>query len=528
VRKKQLTKAAKMAKVSVRGGFNLLWGLVASTVISSLGTIFTANLLGDSNFGLYTIALAAPNLISNFRDWGVTGAMIKYTAQYNAEGKAANIRSIFSGGIFFETVLGLVLAAVAFLLSGYLASLYSLPNITPLIQIASFTILTSALLGTAQAAFNGMEKMELNSIALIVQAIIKTAAIPALVIFGLGPLGAVIGFAIASLVAGLIALLLMWSLYKNLPKPTNNTPEIKATVKTMFDYGFPLSIATIIGTVQTQFYGFILPIFVAPDLMGNYGIANTFVVLIAFFATPVSTMLFPAFSKLDPQKDRETLRNVFQYSIKYASLLVVPAATVVMALAKPGVSILFPKYPTAPLLLALLAINYLYVAFGSLSIGNLINGQGQTRFNLKLSLITFGIGFPLSIVLISRFGILGLIVTTLTTGIPSLVVALRWLKKQYGVTVDWASSAKILLSGGTASAITYTVITQLAFSNLVALVAGALVFLFTFLTAIILTGAITRSDIDTLRDATTVLGPLGHLANSVLNMIEKLMTTLRS
>jgi len=521
-----LTKAAVMAKVSVKGGFNLLWGLVASTVISSLGTIFTANLLGDTNYGLYTIALTAPNLISTFRDWGVTAAMIKYTAKYNAENKTANIRGIFAGGILFETFLGLILAAVAFLLSGLLAHLYSLPNIAPLIQIASFTILTAALLSTAQAAFIGMERMGLNSVALVVQSIIKTTVLPVLVIFGLGPLGAVIGFAAASLVAGLIALLLMWSLYKNLPKPTNNTLEIKATVKTMFDYGLPLSIATIIATFQVQFYGFILPIFVTPDLIGNYGIANTFVVLIAFFATPVNTMLFPAFSKLDPQKDRETLKNVFRYSIKYASLLVVPATAIVMALAKPGVSMLFPQYSAAPLFLALLATSYLYVAFGNLSVGNLINGQGQTRFNLKLSLITFGIGFPLGIVLISRFGILGLIVTTLTAGIPSLIVALRWLKIQYGVTVDWGSSAKILLSGGTALAVTYALIIQLAFSNWIALVAGGLVFLFTFLTAIILTGAITRGDVDTMRETMTALGPLGRVANFVLNIIEKLMTTL--
>ena len=522
-----MTKAATMAKVSVRGGFNLLWGLVASTVISSLGTIFTANLLGDTNYGLYTIALAAPNLISTFRDWGVTVAMVKYTAQYNAEDKAANIRSIFSGGIFFETVLGLVLSAVAFLLSGFLASLYSLPNIAPLIQIASFTILTTALLSTAQATFVGMEKMELNSIVLIVQAIIKTTVVPLLVIFGLGPLGAVIGFTIAALVAGVTAVLLMWWLYKNLPKPADNTLEIGATVKTMFSYGLPLSIATIIATFQTQFYSFILPIFVAPDLIGNYGVATTFVVLIAFFATPVSTMLFPAFSKLDPQKDHETLKNVFQFSIKYASLLVVPVAAIVMALAKPGVSILFPNFSAAPLFLALLAINYLYVVFGNLSISNLINAQGQTKFNLKLSLITFGIGFPLSIVLISRFGILGLIITTLTAGIPSIIVALRWLKKQYDLTVGWASSVKILLSGCMASAITYGLVTLLAFSNVIALVAGAIVFLFIFLIAIILTGAITRSDIDTIRETMTLLGPLRRLTDFVLNIIEKLMTTLR-
>src|SRR3989304_4006632 len=522
-----MSKAANMAKVSVKGGFHLLWGLVASAVISSVGTIFIGNLLGDENYGLYTIALAAPNLISTFRDWGVNVAMVKYTAQYNAEDKAAKIRGVFTASILFETILGLILSVVAFTLSGLLAQLYRLPNITPLIQIASFTILTNALLSTAQAAFTGMERMELNSIALIVQSIIKTAVVFTLVILGLGPLGAVIGFSVANLIAGLIAVLLMWTLYKNLPKPTNNTLEIKNTIKTMFNYGLPLSIASIIATFQTTFYTFIVPIFVAPDLIGNYGIANTFVVLITFFATPVSTMLFPAFSKLDPQKDEETLKNVFQFSIKYASLLVVPAAAIVITLSRPGISILFPEYPAAPLFLALLAINYLYTALGNLSIGNVINSQGQTKFNLKLSLITFAIGFPLSILLISQFGILGLIITTLTAGPPSLIIALRWLKKQYDVTVDWTSSAKILLSGATASAITYALITQLAFSNLTALIVGAIVFLLTFITAIGLTRAVTKSDIDNIRNTTTVLGPLARIANLILSIIEKLMTSLR-
>jgi tetrahydromethanopterin S-methyltransferase subunit E len=112
-------------------------------------------------------------------------------------------------------------------------------------------------------------------------------------------------------------------------------------------------------------------------------------------------------------------------------------------------------------------------------------------------------------------------------GIPSLIIPLRWLKKRYDVTADWASSAKILLSGGAASAITYTLITQVAFSNLIALVVGAVVFLLIFLVAIILTGAITRSDIDTIRETTTALGTLGRLVNSVLNIIAKLMATMR-
>jgi O-antigen/teichoic acid export membrane protein len=522
-----MSKAAEMAKVSVKGGFHLLWGLVVSTLISSIGTIFVGNLLGDDGYGLYTIALVAPALISNFRDWGVSTAMIKYSAQYKAEEKRDKIRSIFAAGIIFETVLGMVLVVVGFMLSSFIATLYNNVELTPLFQVASSIILTGALLSAAQSAFVGLERIELNSITLICQSAIKTAVIIALVYFGLGPFGAVLGYSIAYLMAGLIGVLLMWTLYRSLPKPVNNKLEIKATIKTMFNYGLPLSIATIISSFQTQFYNFLVPIYASAGLVGNYGIAVIFAVLITFFATPVTTMLFPAFSKLDAKKDRETLKNVFQFSIKYASLLVVPTATVVMVLAKPGIGVLFPGYPDAPLFLALLAISYLFTAAGNLCTGSVINGQGQTRFNLKLALLTSAIGFPLSVILISRFGIIGLIITSLTAGIPSLIISLFWLKKHYGLTVDWSSSARILLSSAVAAVITYMLIACFAFSNWVALIVGAVVFLFSFVLAILLTRAINRSDINNLRAMGGGLGPLRRPINFALDVLEKLMTILR-
>ena len=74
-----------MAKVSARGGFHLLWGLAASTVITSIGVIVLARLLSPSDFGLYTLALSIPNLIQLFRDWGTSYAIVKYSAQYNSK-----------------------------------------------------------------------------------------------------------------------------------------------------------------------------------------------------------------------------------------------------------------------------------------------------------------------------------------------------------------------------------------------------------------------------------------------------------
>ena len=91
-----MSKAGDIAKVSAKGGFNVLWGLVISTIISSVGVIFIARLLGSDLYGLYAIVLTAPNLIMIFRDWGVNSAMIRFTAQYRAEGRAEEVRSTFS------------------------------------------------------------------------------------------------------------------------------------------------------------------------------------------------------------------------------------------------------------------------------------------------------------------------------------------------------------------------------------------------------------------------------------------------
>ena len=520
-----MSKATEMARVSAKGGFHLLWGLVLSTVISAIGTIVIASILGSDNMGLYAIALAAPNLISTFRDWGITTAMIKYSAQYKSENDVGKLRSVFVSGLAFEIIVGLTLAILSLVLSGFLAATFQRPAIVQLIQIASLFILTGALVNTATAAFTGLEKMHLNSVMLIVQSIVKTVLILALVVLGLGTLGAVVGFSVGVLVAGVTGVLLTYTMYRSLPKPTDGKIEFIKTTKTMLKYGLPLSIGSILSGFLTQFYSYLMPIFVTDNsLIGNYSVALNFVVLITFFATPVTTMLFPAFSKLDFQHDKEVLKNVYQYSVKYAALVVVPVTAMVMALAQPAIHTLFQnKYPQAPLYLALLSVIYLFSALGSLSAGSLINGQGHTKYNLKLTLLSVIIGFPLSFVLVSQFGIIGLIVTTIIVGLPSLFLSLGFIKKNFGVSIDWVSSLKIVFSSVAAGVLTYVAISLSPFSSPIQLVMGVIIFVIAFLLLAVITRTVNKTDLGNIREIVNALGPLRKPLTIVLNLIERLM-----
>jgi len=521
-----MSKSASLARVSVKGGFNLFYGLILSTIISALYIIFLARLLSPSDMGILAIAVVAPNLFALLRDWGVNSAMTRFIAKYRSENKMANVKGILSAGVLFELALGLSLSLLSFILSDFMATnLLQRPDIAPLIRIASFNILGGALLIAARSIFTGYERMELHSITLVLQSALKATLSILLVIFGLGVFGAVIGTTIAFLISGLVSIALLYIiLYKNTEKLSHEKSAIIENIKTMFKYGLPLSISAILNGLVTQFHNFLIAIYCTNQLIGNYSVALNFAVLITFFATPITTVLFPAFSKLNAQKEKETLGNIFQFSVKYAALLVVPATALVIVLAQPAVFTLFgEKYADAPLYISLYAMIYLFSAFGSLSVGALINSQGQTKTNMKITIVTLATALPLSIILIPTYGIVGLIITTLVSRFPSTIIGLWWIKTHLAAKISLSSSARILLASTLAATITYITTSQLTQSPWIILITGTLIFLATYTVAAPLTGAINKTDTQNLKETLEGFGPLSYILKIPLNLIEKII-----
>lgn len=526
-----MAKVGDIARVSAKGSFHMLWGLVISTVILSVGMIFIARLLGSDQYGLYTIVVTVPLLIQIFRDWGMNFAMVRFTAQYRAENRLDEIRSVYLTGIIFEVAVGLALSLFSFFFADFLATnIFNRPVVAPLIQLVSFSIFAMGLVAAATAAFTGYERLELNSVMLVLQNISKTAIIIVLIIFGFGTSGAVIGYTAGTFIAAVIGVLLIGVIYRQLPRPSSRKLELNAYFTAMLSYCLPLSFTTIVILLLPQFYAFMLPIHYVTDnvTIGNYGVAMNFIVLINFVTMPIATTMFPAFSKLDPEKDRDSLGNVFRFSVKYGSLLLLPVIAIIMSLSGPAVATLFGNaYETAGLFLALLAIQYVFLAFGNMSLTAFLNGQGKTGFVLQIGLVTGLICFPLGYASILTFGVWGLILTAIVAQIPELVMGLIFVKRTYGFTVDFAASARILLSSVIAGVATYFLIFELPFTAWLRLLFGMVMFVVVVVPALLLSRAFTRGDIANLKVMVGGLGALGGLVVKVLVVIERLMAFLK-
>jgi O-antigen/teichoic acid export membrane protein len=513
----------RLAKISAIGGLNLFWGLVVSSVISAVGIMVVAGILSEAEFGVVSIALIGPTIISYIRDLGIDQATIKYVTQYRTEEDKKKLKDVIITGTLFECVLGIVFTIVSFGLSGLMADLLDRPAIINLIQIASFTILAGALLKAAQSTFIGFDKMKLNSVTLVLQSIFKTGLMVVLVYFGYGEFGATVGNSLSFIAAGLIGVAFLYvAIIKKLQEKGTKL-EIVYTLKTLLKFGLPLSIATTLVGVLSQYYSFFVAIYTPDELMGNYQVALSFAMLVSIFATSVATILFPTFSKVKGHEDQKTLSSMFQYSVKYTSLLIVPAAFAVMALSEPGVQTIFQdKYEYTPLYLALYVSTFLYSAIGNLSAGALINSQGQTQFNLKITVLTFILGIITSLVLIPYFGVIGLLIVHISVGMPGILISLWWINKHYKATIDWKSSTKIIVASALSGFLTYLVTSQMNLAGWITLIIGSIVFLSSYIIIAPLIGAITYIDIQNLKAMLTSLGPLATIINTLLIPIEKI------
>jgi len=459
-------KALQMGKSSTAGSFFLLIGIVASTVILALGTLVLIGLLSDAELGLYGIVLIPATTIAFFRDLGVNSAMTQRIANLRATNKDSEIHDVIVSGLVFEVISGGLLSLACFAIAQPLAIILNRPEASPLIALMSISIFASAIIAASSSIFIGFEKMKLNSFAQILQALTRTLLGPLLVFLGFSVLGAILGAVVSVTVGGLAGILLVYFiLFRPLRKSKVDKCKIKKTLIPMLKYGIPLTLANIVVGVLPQIFAFFMALYASNSIMGNYYAATYFSVLVTFISFPISTALFPAFSKIDPENEPELVKTVFASSVKYTAIFLVPTTMLLITLATPLVNTLFPqdgifqslfvigaepKFPYAPLYLALSSIVNLFVLFGNVSLATFQTGIGKTKQIMKQSLLSLVISLPFSYAIITYFGtiggaaneflvVIGGILAIMVSSIPGMAWGLIWLWKNYHAKADFSS-----------------------------------------------------------------------------------------
>jgi len=327
----------ELARTAAKGVTHLFIGKIGSRIAGMLGGLILIRLLTPEDYGLIAIATVAPGifgLLGSF--FGVGPALIKHLAECKSKGEFGALRQFAYSGFIFSVGISSFLMVVSYSFANEFASVVlGKSYMTPLIQVASLSLLTSSLYFFAESVLVGLEAMRTYAILMVIYESLTKILPILLLVLGWGVWGALFGMMLAGLITGLVGVLASFIIVARTGDNLNSSIDRKTALNKMIVYGIPLGITDLLYSGLGKFYGFMIAVYCIPSDIGNYNAANRVFSALSYLTYPISTVLFPVFSKIDPKKELDLLTKVYVYCIKYSSFLVLPAVVLLMVMAKP-------------------------------------------------------------------------------------------------------------------------------------------------------------------------------------------------
>jgi O-antigen/teichoic acid export membrane protein len=450
----------------------------------------------------------------------VNSALTRYLARLRAEDKPDLAASMLRSGYLFKLAVGLFASAICFIFADQFATyILNRPEMGYLVRVASILILFQSAFGALSSAFIGLERMEHRALVLNIMSIVKVVFSPLLIIVGFGVIGMLMGHISGYASASIVGSLILLKHYRKLGPPSCDS--LQSNLKVMLRYGFPLYLSALIGLLSGQYRTIILAFFSSNIEIGNLNVAIKLASAVTILVFHFS-VLFPAFSKVN--SDSKELKRLFKISVKYTALLIVPASILIAIISEEFVYTFYGQnYTLAPSYLSIHILTFLYSGVGSMVLGHLFNGIGETKTILKANLLGIAVLIPLLPALTMLYGIPGLLIMTLLSALPPLIYQLYVAFTRFKLRLDIKSTLKIYLTSFT-SAIPTLIFLQLSpFNGFLNLLFSCALYLFTFLTIVPLTKTLTEADLADLRVIMKRIHILRSLTEPVFKYEERII-----
>lgn len=485
-----------IAKQSARGSIVLFSGNLLATLISAVSSIVVARLLGPSDFGLFSLSLVAPTLLQLFTHFGTRTAVTKYVAEQMALGNVERARRFAQSAMIFSILAGAVLAVVNFLASGWMAAvLFQRPELQLYIALASVYLFGQSIVLTVIATATGWYAMGQASFANILQAALRLAIAPFLVLLGFGVAGAVWGHALSFLIGGLISAAILYATKVKFMR--ERLSSVMDDTKELIKFGFQPFLGGVLAGLSTFYVSVLLALVAGNTAVGFYQTATNLIVPVSLLSAATASALYPAFASL--RAIEADTGQAFGMSVKYVSFFIGPVLFFLAAASTELINFFYGSpYVPGSQYLFLLALANTPILLGSSVIPNFLNGIGRPRLTFVaggVAAIVLFVAAPLFSVF-SGLAVNGLIAALFVSNASMATVGLYLVhRNKLGVTGWWSTLA---IFAASLVALGVCLVLPSIGHQTVMLVVKFMVFVAIYLTLAPLFGALELADLDRL------------------------------
>lgn len=295
---------------------NTITSFLSQFLLLGLGIItmpYVVHKLGDSEYGIISIVLVFIGYLS-FLDLGIGWAVVKFVAEYNALNEKEQIKKVVETSMSIFLIVGLAVIMIVFFTSGYLVTV--LFNISEDLHSASIIAFRLAAIGFLfnmlasiyGSVLNGYQRIDISNLIRTFYGLINILGSVFILYLGYGLIEVVCW----NFSATVINFIILYIYAKRIDSSLSLKPLFqRETFRKILSFSFFTIVSRVgiqlIYNIEKAFISSFLPIKMLTHYIIPFNVASK----ITTISTILGSVIYPAFSAFEAQRDMERLKGLF-------------------------------------------------------------------------------------------------------------------------------------------------------------------------------------------------------------------------
>jgi len=311
---------------------------IVASIAGALLTVLLARLLNPSEYGLLYLAIAVFSIFKIVSRLGIGQSTARYITEYK-QVDPLQIPHILRTSVVFISTTSLLTAAVLVLTHRQLAIVLDEPELTSFFLLGALFLATGTLTAYARRVLQGFEAIEFAAATRIIERVGRLVIAVGLVIAGFGALGALGGFVVSYLLAGIFGFYVIYTRYYDVD--VSGSPMQEGLRRRIFEYSIPLTATNTADVLDKQVDTVLVGLFLNPAAVSFYTIGKQAMRFIEKPVTALGFTLSPTFGTQKAGNDLNRAGRLYETALLNSLLLYVPAGAGLALVAEPVIKATF-------------------------------------------------------------------------------------------------------------------------------------------------------------------------------------------
>ncbi len=416
-------------KTIVRGTGWKVFGEILNKIIRYVSIFLITHLISPTQYGLFTLGNTIIGILGIIALLGFENSLVKFITKYNAEKEYGKIKTLIKFVFKIILIWSLIISLLLFLMRNYISNyIFSEPNLSLVILIFSILIPLQAVINFLFIVLRSFKKVYEN---VLISSIVGGLAWLLLVFIAFFMDLSFFWILVAKIISKVAILLFaIYYVCKLYLKKFQKIKEEEIVKLKIVSFSFPLFLHSSVALIAFWADKIMLGIFGTAKDVGIYNIAIQLALLSTFILIGINEIFVPIIGELYHSKKMELYRGLFQSLTRWAFTFSMFILSFYLLFGK-ELLILFGKdYSLAFLPLIIITVaQAITVSAGP--VGHSLIMLGKNKWVLYDTLFIVMINIILNLILIPKYGIIGV---AIATAIAYICNALLWSLQNYYLT----------------------------------------------------------------------------------------------